>query len=1530
MENYAPNAVTLSTPADSSETYDTTPEFTWSLDTPEDNDGDNVYYAVYVYDGESNLDFNSGFKDGNTSATATALDLDTYTWKVVAYDTDGTYFYDTNDSATRTLTIIENTVPNKPTITTIGGQNTNATIYDEDTGDNGFQITLAGYNSSDYDGDNQTFKWEIDNNSNFGSVTVTITDIDAPADINRSMTTEIPRNVEYYFRLGAIDPLGANDYNYSATIFKMTIANRVPTKPVVTAPSGYIYDTTPSITWTASTDGDGDDFNYCVVIKDSAENVDVNTTFLSSVASGYNATALDLDSYTVTIYVYDGYDVNNSDAGNFEVIENTVPNRPTITSVAGANTNTTVYDQDTGAPTFLWYLKGYNSSDFDGDAQSFKWEVDNNSNFGSPEYSADGLGVADINRSMTDALTKKVDYYVRLGAKDPLGANDYNYSTVLKLYLDNKAPTAGTLSSPADASETYDTTPTFEWTAGSDDDGDTVTKQVKVYDASGNLDYNNTFGSNTSATPGSALDLGTYTWRVRYYDGYDYTNSSDYTVTIIENREPNRPTITLIGGSDTNGSTIYDQDATGSFLIYLKGYNSSDPDGDDQSFGWLIDDDSAFGSTAYDTRWFADHNNVNASMTTAIPKKTWYYFRLDAKDPLGDDEVNSSLIRKHYLGNYVPTKPVVTAPTTTTSDTTPAITWTNSSDTDGDTIQYKVEISNASGVVRQSAYGVSQPYTNSTALSLGEYNITIYAYDSYDTNTSAVELFEVIATSPPSIPTLTYPENWSIRVLGTTHLNWTDSTDPESDPFTYTLYIESQAMTGQYIVKSGLTTSDYNAGDLDLLECHTYKWKVKSVQTDDNSTLGYTDWSYFQVDCTDIYEIKIISTYNEDSDAIDVAMWLEKNGQIMTDVSSASIVMKDNANTTVTTMNTGTVYSDGIYRDSYSVTGTEAGLYTLKGTLTYDEIVYYGVGVFDANIEAIQNKLDSGTGADQYEFRMEGAYDKTSGRVEVTAWIQKNGQMQTGISGVSIVMKDESNTTVHTFNSGTVYTDGFYKEVWTATGLHGIYSLKGTVTYSGNTYYGGSHFDAGIMEIFDALDSMEVTINLIDDYVDTLETNVNATSTNVSTILGYVGTPADTSASNTLFGYGQYLKDKWGTQTADTIYNKVVDVYTIVNASNASVSDIQSTLDDLDTYIRTYQGVEINVGSSYSFVDDQLEVTVAYVKDGTIQNTTSCTTLIKDTDGTTLKTFTGADDADNIYRYEWNSSAVDFPTNGFYGGYTIIPSVVYSGNTFSTVRTFSAEMPDLYGTTTYSSATTTYVDSGYSVALTSAYTGSIIYVKLDSSDATLDLTNVTVTAWWEDSTSTVLATTSTTGTVSSGILRFSATIPSGANGATQLRVSAEKTVYGHRTTTLSGLATGLTITSSPVGTGLPPSITKLEIRNCPANAKAGDTIDITVLATKSRHYNTGMFTIVLKDKYESYTQTNYELKFATDTQDAVVKFKVPFGMEVGEYELVAMVNNQIKDSTEFEVVKRKGLFDGLFENGFEIRIPDTDIVIRLK
>ncbi len=96
-------------------------------------------------------------------------------------------------------------------------------------------------------------------------------------------------------------------------------------------------------------------------------------------------------------------------------------------------------------------------------------------------------------------------------------------------------------------------------------------------------------------------------------------------------------------------------------------------------------------------------------------------------------------------------------------------------------------------------------------------------------------------------------------------------------------------------------------------------------------------------------------------------------------------------------------------------------------------------------------------------------------------------------------------------------------------------------------------------------------------------------NTSLNTVLTRIGEHTDLSSANTLFGRSKYLQEKWGTQTADTIFNKADDAYNKINSvqtelgyngqSTTAYQDLQSVLayvDQMEGYVDT---LETLVGS---------------------------------------------------------------------------------------------------------------------------------------------------------------------------------------------------------------------------------------------------------------------------------------------------------------------------------------------------------------
>lgn len=184
------------------------------------------------------------------------------------------------------------------------------------------------------------------------------------------------------------------------------------------------------------------------------------------------------------------------------VVDNTPPDAPTLSSpTTGACTS----DNRT---TLDW------SDVTETPAVTYKVEVDNNSDFSSPEYSRNGFTPS------TDTTTALADgtYYWRVCATDN-ATNDSAWTSAWTYTVDILNPTNPTAPLPNDATLLGNYNPTLSWTAGADigpsllywveisptDSFSTITESANV--------------TITSYVPTSALDSqNTWYWRVRAVD----------------------------------------------------------------------------------------------------------------------------------------------------------------------------------------------------------------------------------------------------------------------------------------------------------------------------------------------------------------------------------------------------------------------------------------------------------------------------------------------------------------------------------------------------------------------------------------------------------------------------------------------------------------------------------------------------------------------------------------------------------------------------------------------------------------------------------------------------------------------------------------------------------------------------------------------------------------------------------------------------------------------------------------------------
>ena len=141
----------------------------------------------------------------------------------------------------------------------------------------------------------------------------------------------------------------------------------------------------------------------------------------------------------------------------------------------------------------------------------------------------------------------------------------------------------------------------------------------------------------------------------------------------------------------------------------------------------------------------------------------------------------------------------------------------------------------------------------------------------------------------------------------------------------------------------------------------------------------------------------------------------------------------------------------------------------------------------------------------------------------------------------------------------------------------------------------GTSLSESIAGVKNVVDSIETKVNTLDTKVGTINTNVNSLLTkwgvysvsdlltNINNINSGIGSSNDSCSVNSVFGNIACVKDKWGTQTAEALYEAANGALSVGNSlraelnyngkSNTAYEDIQSLKNYVDS-------LETSIGSS--------------------------------------------------------------------------------------------------------------------------------------------------------------------------------------------------------------------------------------------------------------------------------------------------------------------------------------------------------------
>ncbi|KXB09118.1 hypothetical protein AKJ35_01370, partial [candidate division MSBL1 archaeon SCGC-AAA833F18] len=331
---------------------------------------------------------------------------------------------------------------------------------------------------------------------------------------------------------------------------------------------------------------------------------------------------------------YDNTHIPGSE--NTVTIENVLANGVWYWKVAAENftaglenwsENTWTFRVDTVPPAAPSLTSPDNNDNMNDNTPTFSWSattpqdnslpityhiwIDNNSNFGSPEYENSNVTTTsiEIESELNDDL-----YYWHVAARDNAGNTGENSENWI-FRVDKLMPE---LVSPSDGENTNENTPTFKWDNAVTADNWEIWIDNKSDWATAIIDNetDNTYNLSTE------LEDNVYYWRVRGYKDSDVSIFSSVWTFRVDTVSPAKPSQTW----PTNGENTNDN--TPNLEWQLVPSENSTP----VLYRVHVSDNSQFPYDNYGSGWVSDDNY---QLTSELSEGTWYW-RVQAKDNAGN------------------------------------------------------------------------------------------------------------------------------------------------------------------------------------------------------------------------------------------------------------------------------------------------------------------------------------------------------------------------------------------------------------------------------------------------------------------------------------------------------------------------------------------------------------------------------------------------------------------------------------------------------------------------------------------------------------------------------------------------------------------------------------------------------------------------------------------------------------------------------------------------------------------------------
>jgi len=368
-------------------------------------------------------------------------------------------------------------------------------------------------------------------------------------------------------------------------------------------------------------------------------------------------------------------------------------------------------------------------------------------------------------------LVDGTTYHFHVRARDAVG-NVGAWSAGVSSTQDSSPPSVPVV--VGEPAYTQGTSNTVTWGTSTDDGIGSVQYSTQVTDdpTFNTVLATTAWQSTTSRTYSGLTDGTTYLYRVRARDGFGQTSAWSYPVSSTQD---NSPPLT------PNAVTL---------PTYTKGLSVT--------FQWQATTDAGAGGieyfAEYDTQsWFPSPDG-SSGWTSALqytfnglPENTWHYYRVRARDSLGQTSGWSTLTWTRN-DNTAPSTPVISTEPTYTAGNENTVSWTASSDGSGaGGVEYWVETDTSAAFTSpdfNSGWITARSYTFSSLAGGQTYHYRVKARDAlgWEGSWSAIQSSTQDDTPPPA-PTMATEPAYTQGTSNT--VSWTTVTDDSGGTVSY-------------------------------------------------------------------------------------------------------------------------------------------------------------------------------------------------------------------------------------------------------------------------------------------------------------------------------------------------------------------------------------------------------------------------------------------------------------------------------------------------------------------------------------------------------------------------------------------------------------------------------------------------------------------------------------------------------------------------------------------------------------------------